>query len=208
MAVRGHIYVDLDDVLSHTIEPILELVERRHGRRIAVDQVHHFDLGRSLGLLPDELTQLMQELHRPEVLECFAPRPGAAPTLAGWIERGYAVAVVSGRPPSSAEPSRRWLERHAIPHTSFTCVDKYARPDWNGDGARGPALEELADHAFVLAVEDSLEVAARLVGEWRLPVALFDRPWNRDTAGIEREALRGMVRCHDWAEVAQRFPAP
>jgi hypothetical protein len=207
-AARGRIYVDLDDVLSRTIEPILELLELRTGRRVALEEVRHFDLGRSFGLSPAELAALMLEVHRPERLEDLLPRPGAARTLAGWIERGYAVAVVTGRPPSSEVSSRRWLLRHEIPHTSLACVDKYGRPDWSGPGTRAPSLDALAPHDFVLAVEDSLEVAARLATQLRLPVALFDHPWNRDTGSVAAEALASIVRCRDWDDVARRFPAP
>ena len=36
MADGGHIYVDLDDVLSHTIELLVELLEERFDRRVPV----------------------------------------------------------------------------------------------------------------------------------------------------------------------------
>jgi hypothetical protein len=104
--------------------------------------------------------------------------------------------------------SRRWLARHEIPHTSFACVDKYARPDWSGPGARAPSLDALAAHDLVLAVEDSLEVAARLATRLRLPVALLDQPWNRDTASLAPGVRASIVRCRDWDEVARLFPAP
>jgi uncharacterized HAD superfamily protein len=204
----GRIYVDLDDVLSETIRPITTLLEQRFGRRVAVEDIVHFDLGRSFELSGDDLAELMRLVHEPEVLASFAPNPGAARALEGWMERGYAVAVVTGRPPSSERASRAWLAAHRIPHTEFACVDKYGRPDWGDSGEPAPALDSLENLDFSLAVEDSLEVAARLVERFGVPVALMDRPWNRDVAGLGAEAARGIVRCRGWDEVSARFPCP
>jgi hypothetical protein len=208
MSPAGRIYVDLDDVLSDTIGPLTRLVAQHFGRRVAVDDVVRFDLGDSFGLDPDELESFLRLAHRPEVLEALEPSPGAAPALAAWIERGYAVDVLTGRPPSSAAASRRWLAAHAIPHTSFACVDKYARGDAGAGDEPALALDALAQRGFALAVEDCLEVAALLVERWDVPVALVDRPWNRDLSGLSRSAVAGIVRCSSWAEIAERFTRP
>jgi hypothetical protein len=208
MAAARRIYVDLDDVLSDTIGPLTRLVAQHFGRRVAVDEVVRFDLGHSFGLAPDELDAFLRLAHRPEVLEALEPSPGAALALAAWLERGYAVDVLTGRPPASAEASRRWLAAHRIPHTTFACVDKYARGDVGADGERAPALDALGPSGFALAVEDCLEVAALLVERWGVPVALVDRPWNRDVSQLSGAAAAGIARCRGWAEIAERFAAP
>ena len=208
MADAGRIYVDLDDVLAQTIPSLVALLERHFGRRVEIEDVVHFDLGRSFGLDPDELVEFMRLVHEPQVLAALEPKPGAVPTLTSWIERGYAVAVMTGRPPSAASASRRWLREHRIPHTSFACIDKYAREDWAGPAGRALSLDELAGLDFALAVEDSLEVAKLLVERCGVPVALMDRPWNRDLSGLGPATRASIVRCHDWAELAERFPNP
>ena len=57
-------------------------------------------------------------------------------------------------------------------------------------------------------MEDSLEVAALLVERCGVPIALMDRPWNRDLSGLSPAARASIVRCHGWAELAERFPHP
>jgi uncharacterized HAD superfamily protein len=208
VASAGRIYVDLDDVLAQTIHALVALLERHFARRVEIEEVVHFDLGRSFGLAPDELAEFMRLVHQPQVLGALEPTPGAAPALASWIERGYAVAVMTGRPPSAEPASRRWLRQHRIPHTSFDCIDKYARPDWAGPAGRALPLEALAGLGFALAVEDSLEMATLLAERWGVPVALMDRPWNRDLSGLGPAARAAIVRCHGWAELAERFPNP
>ena len=208
MAGTGRIYVDLDDVLAQTIHVLVALLERHFARRVEIEDVVHFDLGRSFGLAPDELAEFMRLVHQPHVLANLEPSPGAAPALASWIERGYTVAVMTGRPPSAAPASRRWLREHRIPHTSFACIDKYARPDWAGPPGRALPLDVLSGLGFALAVEDSLEMAELLAERCGVPVALMDRPWNRDLSGLGPAARAGIVRCHGWVELAERFPRP
>jgi hypothetical protein len=43
----------------------------------------------------------------------------------------------------------------------------------------------------------------RLVEDLDLPVALMDRPWNREVGHLPRRILDRMVRCRDWQDVAR-----
>jgi hypothetical protein len=54
-----HVYVDIDDVLSYTIESLVALLEIETGRRVEVEDVRHFDLSRSFDLGPDQLESFM-----------------------------------------------------------------------------------------------------------------------------------------------------
>lgn len=207
-AANRPIYVDLDDVLSETIGPLIALLERHFGRSVPLEGVRHFDLGRSFNLSPAELDELMQRIHEPELLASFAPKLGAADTLAHWSRRGHAVSIMTGRPPSTASTSREWLRRHAISHQRLACVDKYGRPDFADSLEPLLQLDALADLGFVLAVEDSGAMAIHLADHCGVPVALIDRPWNRDLGPLPTRTAERIVRCHSWAEVAERFPAP
>jgi uncharacterized HAD superfamily protein len=208
MQRAGRIYVDLDDVLARTVFALTRILARYFGRRVRVREVLDFDLGRSFGLEPEELSAFMRFVHQPEVLGALQPTAGAAAALEGWRARGYRVEVMTGRPPSTAGISRRWLRDHGIPHSHFACVDKYARPDWNGAPGRGLALEDLPALGFDLAVEDSPEMAGHLAEHCDVPVALMDRPWNRDLSRLSATAAARIVRCRGWEEVAERFPTP
>jgi len=173
------VYVDMDDVLCETLRGLLALLEDEFGRRIAYEDVRDFDLGRSFGLTPDELDAFLARAHHPAVLASFAPVPGARRALAAWTARGFRVAVVTGRPPSSRGCTAAWLDRHGIPYDSLRFVDKYGRfgDEAGTDGAL--TLEDLASLRFRLAVEDSAATAAFLAEHGVAPVVLLDRPWNR-----------------------------
>ncbi len=201
MSVR-RIYVDIDDVLSQTIESLIDLLEQIHARRVAVEEVHHFHLEHSFGLSEAEIHAFMERAHADEVIESIEPMPGATEVLSDWAASGHEVTLVTGRPPITNQASRRWLERHAIPHAALHHLDKWSRPSWNHAGLPALRFEEIPELGFDFAVEDSLDTAIRLVDEFEIPVALMDRPWNRDLSGLPGRVREGLHRCVGWDEVA------
>jgi uncharacterized HAD superfamily protein len=199
------VYVDIDDVLSATIECLVELLHRIHDRRVAVEDVCHFDLEKSFELDRDEIAAFMDHAHRDEIIESIEPTEGAADVLGEWAGAGHEVRLVTGRPPSTYHASRRWLARHAIPHDDLHHLDKWGRPRWNPKGLPALRFEDLPALDLSFAVEDSLETAVRLVEQLDIPVALMDRPWNRDLSGVPARTRAALVRCRDWDAVAKAF---
>ncbi len=194
------IYVDLDDVLCQSARHFLLIVEREFGKRIRYEQVINFDVGRSCGLASEERDELYRIVHRPEELLSMAPVEEAIAVLKQWNERGFHIAIVTGRPPDSSEVSREWLAKHRIAHSSFTVVDKYSR--FTPDSSKAISLAELSMRRFCWAVEDSLPMAQYLANEMKVPVVLLDRPWNQ----FEGKHVR-IRRCRDWDEISAAFPA-
>lgn len=208
MKAAGCIYVDMDDVLGQTARTFAKVFEREHGRRVDLEEIQSFDLGVSLGLSPAALDDFMQSVHRPEVLAEIEPMEGAVAALTAWVELGYEVAVVTGRPPRTEEVSRQWLTEQGMPHHSLTFLDKYAWPEELSGGSRAISVEELARRSFSLVVEDSAEVARRLAAALGAPVVLLDRPWNRSAPRPEVDLKGQVFRCRDWQDISERFSRP
>ncbi len=192
------IYVDLDDVLCETARHFLVIVAREFNKRIAYEDLTNFDIGSSCGLRPAETDELYRIVHRPDELMQMAPIDGAIATLQQWANNGYEIAIVTGRPPESYEPSLAWLTRHRVPYASFCMVDKYSR--FATDNTIAIRLDELAQQKYCWAVEDSLPMAKFLASRMELPVALIDCPWNpasADHANVGRYA--------DWPTLARQM---
>ena len=189
------IYVDLDDVLCQAARHFLVIVEREFGKRIGYEQLTNFDVGHACGLSPAERDELYRIVHRPDELLSMAPIDEAIAVLKRWQERGFEIAIVTGRPPESVEVSLEWLAKHRVTHDSFTVVDKYSR--FTPDNTRAISLAELSTRRFCWAVEDSLPMAQYLSGRMKLPVALVDCPWNQTD-----EPHAGINRYHDWEGIA------
>ncbi len=197
------IYVDLDDVLCQTARHFLVIVERDFGKRVRYEELTDFDIGASCGLNADERQKLYRIVHEQDELMKIAPIDEAISVLKQWTEAGFEIAIVTGRPPDSYEPSLAWLKRHGVPHQSVTMVDKYGRFATENTVAIG--LNELAARKFCWAVEDSLPMAQYLGVRMGVPVALVDCPWNRDAIDYP-----SVDRFADWRALAQtmpRFPA-
>lgn len=208
MSDAKQIYVDLDDVLSETGRTFLRVLAEEFGKEVEWDQIHDYDLGVSLGLDEDSLTRFMHAVHRPEVLSTVAPMAGSLAALEMWIEQGYEIEVVTGRPGSTEDVSRKWLKNNGMPHHSLIHVDKYAWEEELLGTSSGVPLVRLAGNGYRLAVEDSAEVAIHLTEILEAPVVVLDRPWNRRRLDAHPNADGRIVRCKNWQEIFERFPSP
>jgi uncharacterized HAD superfamily protein len=202
------IYIDIDDVLTHTAVLLGDLLAEHHDRRVPYEEITTFDLGISFGLEPEELDRFLELAHEPEAIGSLCLVEGAVSALGAWLDAGYEVHLLTGRPPTTDSSTRSWLDTHRVPHSSLSFVDKYGRPSSGHDGETMVGLHELREIEFCLAVEDSLDVAAYLVEHLETPVALMDHPWNRNTSGLEPAVRERIVRCGSWSEIIERFPAP
>ena len=106
------IYVDYDDCLCETARAFTGIADRLFGRKIPYEKVRFFSLKDSFMLNDEQYEQLMIEGHRPEVLLSYEETPGASRVLNEWIDLGYDVRIITGRPYSAYEASRRWLDEH------------------------------------------------------------------------------------------------
>lgn len=193
------VYVDLDDVLCQAARHFLVVVEREFGRKIEYSQLTNFDVGQSCGLTGEERDELYRVVHRPDELLSMAPVEEAIAVLREWEERGFEIAIVTGRPPHTRHVSLAWLERHRFPFHSLTIVDKYSR--FSADKTGAIDLARLAERQFCWAVEDSLPMAQYLATQMRVPVALIERPWNRSAYAHVR-----IARYPDWQALAGARP--
>ena len=190
----------------------LGVLEREFGRRVEFEEIRSYHLGDSFRLDAAELDEFMRLAHRPEALASVEPMPGAAGALAGWRRDGYEVFVVTGRPPATRPDTLEWLDRHGMAYSEFHLLDKYSE---YYDGRHGTPdgtlqLADLPGLEFRLAVEDFPGTAEHLAETVDVPVALFDRPWNRrvGSGGGGGGGGAPIVRCRGWAEIVRRFPAP
>lgn len=193
------IYVDMDDVLCETAQHFLVILEREFGKKFSFEQLTDFDLGEACELTTGEREELYRIVHHGDELLSISPIDGAIDVLRRWAAADYEIAIVTGRPPDTYQPSIDWLKRYRVPHDKFLIVDKYGR--FAADGTKCISLAALANHSFCWAVEDSPTMAMYLASEMKLPVALLDRPWNRTNI---RHDLVGRHR--HWGAIAEALP--
>lgn len=200
MQTSRTIYVDMDDVLCETARQFLAVIEREFGKQVVYEKLTDFDFETSCELTPEERAKLYQTVHHADEILCIEPIPEAIDVLNRWVLAGYEIAIVTGRPPDTVAASIEWLARCKVPYHSFTVVDKYGR--FQTENTIGLSLAELATKQFCWAVEDSFPMAKFLATTMNLPVALLDRPWNREA--VEHPNIR---RYSHWREISDGAPA-
>ncbi len=187
------VYIDLDDVLSKTTCSYVEIIKKEFNRAVQFEDIHSFDLRTSFNLSSEEFDHFFALVHKPDIILDLEPMEDSIETLNNWVNRGLDICVITGRLTSCYESSLEWLNKNRVPFSSFLMVNKYSRPDY--DKRISISSVELYKMKFLFAVEDSLEMAGRISSEMRIPVALFDRPWNRSNG------VAGIRRCEGWREV-------
>lgn len=187
------IYVDFDDCLCETARAFTGIAARLFGKNVPYEDVMFFNLQDSFGLTDDEYKQLMIEGHRSEVLLSYEETPGASDVINEWIDGGHDIYVITGRPYSSYEDSRRWLDSHGLKRAALYCLDKYGRDPFIQSGDFNLKLDDYYRMHFDLAIEDS-PAAFRFFDHLPdLKVLVYDRPWNKSCELPER-----YMRCSDW----------
>ena len=189
------IYVDVDDVLSQTIEMYLHIVEKEFGKTVPLDRIRTFDLKVSFDLSEPEFHHLFDLAHQPDCIMAYEAVEGAVAALTAWKASGHHIDIVTGRPTSTRESTLAWLRENQIPFDAFTMVDKYNRP--GNDRSIAVTKAELSTRPYDLAVEDSVEMALYLAGDMAVKTALVDRPWNWACPDHGN-----LVRGETWADIS------
>ena len=147
----------------------------------------------------EEYEQLMIEGHRPEVLLSYDETPGASRVLNEWIDKGYEVSVITGRPFSAYDPSRQWLNEHGLERVKMFCLNKYGRDSFIKNSDFNLELDDYYRMKFDYAVEDSPMAFKFFEHLPELKVLVFDRPWNREAE------LPGdnYSRVYDWDRIRE-----
>ncbi|MCR4598592.1 MAG: 2-dehydropantoate 2-reductase [Acetatifactor sp.] len=191
------IYVDYDDCLCETARAFTEIAARLFGKNVPYEKVQFFNLQDSFQLNDEEYEQLMTEGHRPEILLSYEETPGASQTLNEWMDQGHEIFIITGRPYSSFEASRRWLDEHGLEKVNLYFLNKYGRDSFIKNSDFNLELEDYYKMHFDYAIEDSPKAFRFFEHLPELKVMVYDRPWNQ-TCELPGTNYR---RCMNWEEI-------
>ena len=114
------IYVDFDDCLSESARGFSDLAAELFGVHVPYEEMRFFNLQKAFSLTDEQYAKLLVEGHEPERLLSYEEVPGASEAVHELMRRGHEVSVVTGRPFSSWEPSRLWLDRRGRMNAAWT----------------------------------------------------------------------------------------
>lgn len=192
-----NIYVDFDDCICETARFYSELALEMFGKNVPYEDIRFFELEKSFDLNDEQHEQFMIRGHQPEALLSYKETPGASEVINEWINSGHKVSVITGRPPGSYEPSRKWLDDHGLRNVSLYCLNKYGRDSFIKGSSFSLELEDYYRMSFDYAVEDSPRAFPFFDHLPDLKVMVFDRPWNREAAFPNGNYRR----CFNWEDL-------
>ena len=149
------IYVDFDDCLCETARSFSTLVSRLFGMNVPYEDMRYFNLQKTFSLTDEQYEYMMIEGHKPEVLLSIEETEGACAALNNWVDNGHDVSIITGRPYSAYEASRKWLDLHGLGRIKLYCLNKYGRDSFIKNSDFSLEVEDYYRMHFDYAVEDS-----------------------------------------------------
>ena len=194
-----NIYIDFDDCLCESGRAFGRLAADLFGKNVPYDEIRYFNLQQAFDLTDEQYDEMMIKGHSPEVLLAYDETPGAIKTINSWIDKGYDVKIITGRPFSAYDASRQWLNEHGLERVNLYCLNKYGRDTFLKGSTFSLELEDYYKMHFDYAVEDS-PMAFKFFNHLPdLKVMVFNRPWNQ---GCEFPN-QNFKRCMDWKEISE-----
>lgn len=196
-----NIYVDFDDCLCETARYFSGLAAEMFGLDVPYEKIKYFNLQKTFSLDDEDYDKMMIQGHKPEVLLSYEETPGAVETINGWIDKGYDVKIITGRPVSAIEASRKWLDLHGLSRVPMFCLNKYGRDTFIKGSSFNLELEDYYKMHFDYAVEDSPHAFKFFDHLPDLKVMVYDRPWNRECDFPNAN----YKRCADWKIIKENI---
>ena len=175
-----NIYVDFDDCLCETARYFSGLVKELYGLDVPYEKIKYFNLQKSFSLTDEQYEKMMIHAHKPEILLSYAETPGAVETVNSWIDQGFDVKIITGRPSSAFDASQEWLNRHGLERVKLYCLNKYGRDTFIKGSEFTLELEDYYKMHFDFAVEDSPHAFKFFNHLPDLKVMVINRPWNQE----------------------------
>ncbi len=189
-----NIYIDFDDCLCETARYFSDLVYELFRKYVPYENIKFFNLQKSFSLTDEQYEYLMLEGHRPERLLAYEETPGSSEIVNQWLDKGYHVSIITGRPYSSYTTSRTWLDQHGFERVEMYCLNKYGRDTFIKNSDFNLELDDYYKMHFDYAIEDSPSAFKFFNHLPELKVLVFNRPWNRDCE-FPNDGYR---HCTDW----------
>lgn len=195
------IYIDFDDVICETAKHITKIAKELFGIELPYREMQFFNLQKVFELDDAQYDRLMKECHTPENLLAYEETPHASEVINRWLSEGHEISVITGRPFDAYGPSRQWLDLHGLERVPLFTVDKYGREKNINGFSFGMTLEQLYGMTFDFAIEDSPAAFEHVRRFENCRIAVFDRPWNRQTELPDER----FMRCKGWLDIEKMF---
>lgn len=165
MSKKRKFGLDIDGTVTspHTFIPY---INDAFNKNLTLDDITQYNLSIALGISEKKFWQWMDQ-NEPKIYE-QAPlfSPSTKSILKKW-EKHHELFYISARREHLLDTTYSWFKKHNIPYSKIECV-----------GERNK-VEFVKDYQLDIFFEDKHENACNIAEECKIPVILFDTPYNR-----------------------------
>lgn len=207
---KPRVVSDVDGVVAHSQEPILEIFNARFGTELTYANWGTFSL------LMDEAVRLSGEspaviaawLFSAEVVGRAPTVPGAKEAMTFLAERGVIPQFVTSRPGSQAGITKGWFATE-LPEVTNVYLKDELQADMPGEEFKLERITQLLAEVYIdddpAVIQHVSAAAARGALSHVKVILLVDRPWNEQYACPSNVTRVGSWKEHDfgWSAIAQ-----
>jgi uncharacterized HAD superfamily protein len=197
---RLKVGVDCDEPLADFNAHLQPWHNRHYGTDISVEDVHTFKLWEVWGCSREESNRRILRFYKSPAFNRITPTPGSVDGVAEAAKQNDLVVVTSRVGPAVPRTQPFIDEHYPNKFQEIYFSSNYALA---GEAAKSKG-EVCADLGLDVVIDDCLDYAFDIIKK-DIPVLLFDRPWNRESAyppGM-KVLPNGISRVKTWEEIVK-----
>lgn len=177
--------IDIDGTVT-TPDTLIPHINKRYNTNIVLDDVIEYDFlsAFSKPIDREEFSKWFKE-NEPYMYSVSEIAQGAKQILTEWQHR-YELYYISARGQNVSDITLKWFKKHNIPYHRIELIGSHDK------------LNIAKQHKVDAFFEDKHDNAVKLAEELKIPVFLFDAPYNR------KSVPTNVIRVKSWEE-ANRY---
>ncbi len=183
--------VDLDEVLSDTLSPLIQFHNEKYGTSLEKKHFHSYKWWKVWGGTRDESVGKFFQFYKSTHFKNVKPLQDAISVI-NQLSRNHQLVVITSRQREFIKDTKRWIQKHFPSRFKDIFIINHA--DWAISGTSLTKAEICQREGVDVLIEDSLEYARECISD-RTKVLLFDYPWNKG------KLPKGVYRVHSWQDI-------
>jgi uncharacterized HAD superfamily protein len=171
--------IDIDGTVTSP-SAILPFINRAFGLNITLADVKQYDLNPVVNVSEQEFANWWLE-NEPIIYAKSPIADGAASVLNQWKNK-FELCFISARGPQMLEITKQWFSEHNLKPDQIELIGTHDK------------VEAAKKHKVDLFLEDKHDNAIMIHEECKIPVLLFDTPYNQEPIP------QGVFRIYTWKE--------
>lgn len=174
--------IDIDGTVTSP-SALLPFINSAFGLNITLDDVKQYDLNPLVNVSKKELADWF--MHNEPTIYAESPIAlDAAKVLNHWKNK-YELYFISARAPRLLDITEQWFIKHSLSYNQIELIGSHNK------------IEACKKYKVDIFFEDKHDNALAIHEECKIPVLLFDTPYNRDPIPD------GVFRVYNWSEACQ-----